>query len=129
MFRKLSVVAAVVVLALPTLLRAQDLVDSYVAVIGERDLYNSNGTRLTQPAQILRQDRANYHRFGIRQPGDDGDDLYGLKANRARMETLIQRGGLDSHTAQALVNGHAHEVLVRTYEGPNGQYIKVMVLN
>jgi hypothetical protein len=39
-------------------------VTSYIAVIGERDLRNSSGTRLTDYRAVLQQDRANVHRTG-----------------------------------------------------------------
>jgi len=37
---------------------------SYFALIGERDLYNSKGTRLRNFAAIIQQDRANLHKSG-----------------------------------------------------------------
>ncbi len=47
----------------------------YVARIGERDHYNSHGMRLTDFGAILRQDRANYYRFGG-DAEDEGDGGY-----------------------------------------------------
>ena len=49
--------------------KADGLIEEYNAYIGEEDLYNSYGERLSEPWQIIRQDRANYHRFGTSQPG------------------------------------------------------------
>lgn len=43
----------------------------YIAVIGERDLYNSRGTRLTDYRAILQQDRANLHNSGVADRFDD----------------------------------------------------------
>lgn len=51
---------------------AQDLIEEYRAYISERDLHNSAGERLTRPWEIIRQDRANYHKFGV----PDLDDYY-----------------------------------------------------
>ena len=79
-----------VVMATPTI--AQDLVGSYVAYIGRDDLYSSKGVRLTEPWQILRQDRANYHRFGIRQRGDESDSFFNNMENRGIMERMIMNG-------------------------------------
>ena len=56
---------------------ADQMVGQYTAFIGQDDLYNSKGKRLTEPWQILRQDRAKYHRFGVSQPGDEWDPYFG----------------------------------------------------
>ena len=75
--------------------RAQALLESYIAVIGPEDLYNSRGVRLTQPWQILRQDRANFHRYGIRHRGDTGDRFFANLNNRAIMERMVMRGRIN----------------------------------
>ena len=62
-----------------TVAQAQgQLLDSYVTFIGPNDHFNSKGGRLTEPWQIIRQDRANYHRFRVRDPGDEGDIFFSL---------------------------------------------------
>jgi hypothetical protein len=38
--------------------------------LSEQDHLNSNEQRLTTAAAIIRQDRANFHRFGLRDPAD-----------------------------------------------------------
>ncbi len=43
----------------------------YIAVMGDRDLRNSSGTRLTDYRAILQQDRANLHNSGIADRFDD----------------------------------------------------------
>jgi hypothetical protein len=45
----------------------------YTARLSAQDRLNSNGTRLTELSAILRQDRANYHRFN-KKDAEDGDD-------------------------------------------------------
>ena len=45
---------------------ARSLVTSYRARIGGQDLANSNGVALGSVAAIIRQDRANFHRLGLR---------------------------------------------------------------
>ncbi len=52
------------------------LIETYAAYIGDDDLHNSSGDRLTQPWAILRQDRANYHRFGKRQGADQPELVF-----------------------------------------------------
>jgi len=107
---------------------SQSLLDSYVAVIGYDDLFNSKGVRLNRPWQILRQDRANYHRFGIRQQGDQGDSFFSRINNRAVMERMVMNGHIDRQAARNIVSGNA-VVLVRIYgSGNTGRFVKVTVV-
>lgn len=59
-----------------------DFVASYTAQIAPEDLRNTNGVLLTQAFTILLQDRANYHTFNIRQPGDQADETYFITPER-----------------------------------------------
>lgn len=106
--------------------RADELIEQYNAYIGEDDLYNSNGGRLTQPWQVIRQDRANYHRFNIRQRGDQGDDFFASARNRDLAERMISRGTITRQAARALLNGDCN-IHVEIYRGGNGDYIDVTV--
>lgn len=106
---------------------ADSLIGSYVAFIGQDDLYNSRGARLTEPWQVLRQDRANFHRFGVSQPGDQWDPFFGDIDNRAAMERMVMNGRIDPSAARALVNGGAM-VSVEIYgSGSRGRSVSVTV--
>lgn len=76
-------------LALATLLApaspasAQQEVLVYFAGIDQQDLFNSRGVRLTDPCAILRQDRANVHRFGKAGQYDSPDAMFGNPNARA----------------------------------------------
>lgn len=108
---------------------ADEIIGSYVAYIGRDDLYNSKGARLKEPWQILRQDRANYHRFGISQSGDEWDPFFSSKQNRAIMERMIMNGSMSSGARSGLVQGGA-TVFVRIYgSGSRGKFVKVTVVN
>lgn len=107
-----TVLAVLAVLAVPTAFlpaaaMAQEVIATYVAEIGRDDLYNSRGERLTEPWQVLRQDRANYHRFGIRDPGDEWDPLFHDADNRAAMERMVRQGRIDPAAARAILRGGA----------------------
>jgi hypothetical protein len=107
---------------------AQEIVGSYVAYIGQDDLYNSKGDRLTEPWQVLRQDRANYHRYGISQRGDEWDSFFGSIENRGIMERMVMNGSIDPQAARNLVRGGA-TVFVRIYgRGSRGDYVRVTVV-
>ena len=84
---------------------AQELIVSYTAQLSERDHFNSNGQRLTSAAAIIRQDRANYHRFGLRDAADQWDPVFADMGARARMESLLNRGTSDASAIRAIVNG------------------------
>lgn len=125
---KLLPVLAVMALSLASAVQADSLIGSYVAYIGHADLYNSSGARLTEPWQVLRQDRANYHKFGISQPGDEWDSFFGSVDNRAAMERMIMNGRIDPGAAQILLNGGA-TVFVRIYgERSIGRHVQVTVV-
>lgn len=87
--------------------RADEIVGSYAAFIGKDDLYNSSGVRLTEPWQVLRQDRANYWKFGIRQPGDEADPFFYSVENRATMEQMVMDGRIDPRAARMILQGGA----------------------
>ncbi len=123
------IAAAALALAIPAAMpaAAQQLIGAYTAFIGTDDLYNSSGARLTQPWQVLRQDRANYHRFGIRHAGDEWDPFFGSIDNRAAMERMIMNGSMDPIARQNLLQGGA-TVFVRIYgAGGVGRYVDVTV--
>ncbi|TDX23366.1 hypothetical protein [Rhodovulum visakhapatnamense] len=122
----LPAAAAALALCLsPGATRAQDLLEEYVAIIGPQDLYNSKGARLTAPWQVLRQDRANFHRFGRRDPGDRGDRFFASAENRGAMEQMVMRGSIDPAAARDLMAGGA-TVVVRIW-GQNGRGDRVTV--
>lgn len=106
---------------------ADELLDSYSATIGEDDLYNSSGERLRQPWQVLRQDRANVHEFGLAQRGDESDSFFSRKANRALFEQLVRRGTIERSAARAILRGNAR-VYVEIYgRGNRISYVDVTV--
>ncbi|NUB44385.1 hypothetical protein GEU84_008320 [Fertoebacter nigrum] len=114
-------------LALPAAVAAQDLIGGYVAYIGEDDLYNSSGARLSEPWQVLRQDRANFHRFGISQNGDEWDPFFGDANNRAAMEQMVIDGGVSSAARRLLLQGGATVYVNIWGNGGVGRYVEVEV--
>jgi hypothetical protein len=98
--KKFFVVAmmAFVVFAVESMAR-----EVYYAKIGYNDKHNSYGDRLSSVAAILRQDRANYHRFGIRDPQDSGDRFFAYKGNRSRMASMLRNGYISRATRNAIL--------------------------
>lgn len=120
--------AAVIWAAMLGTAQAQELVGSYVAYIGQADLYNSKGARLSEPWQILRQDRANFHKFGKSQPGDEWDPFFSSISNRGKMERMIMNGSIEPAARNNLLKGGA-TVFVRIFgHGSTGTSVKVTVV-
>lgn len=107
---------------------AQELIDSYQAFLSQSNHYNSNGQRLTSAAQIIRQDRADLHRFGIRDPGDQDDTFFANADNRAALERLIDAGDSDPRDLRRIVNSNV-TVEVDIYESDGDNYAFVTVLD
>ena len=90
--------------------RAEDEI-VYATFISEKDLYNSNGDRLKSVAEILRQDRANYHKGkGDRGDEDDGG-IFATTKGRAKFE--YYRIVLENFKAAALISGSQGSIVVR----------------
>ncbi len=103
------------------------LIGSYRAYIGSADLYASDGVRLTRPWQVLRQDRANVHRFGIVDAGDEGDPFFASANARAVMERMVMSGSIEPAAGRRIVAGGVM-VSVSIYgRGSNGDYVDVRV--
>jgi hypothetical protein len=128
MWRLLVIVAALVATVVATPVRAQMLVESYTAFLSEADHFNSNGQRLTSAAAIIRQDRANYHRFGHGDPGEEGDSFFASIDNRAALERMLERGRSSPGAINAIVN-RTPLVRVDIYRDGEGHFIRVTVLN
>ena len=81
----------IVVLAVVELLwgYGSGYVGSYVARISDRDHYSSRGNHLNKTSDILQQDRANYHRFGIRDSEDEWDSYFSSRRHRSQMGYLL----------------------------------------
>jgi hypothetical protein len=112
---------------LPALSHADELVETYLAVLSERDHCNSSGERLKEAAAIIRQDRANFHKFGRRDKGDQSDTFFANATNREILERFLNRGRSTASALDAIING-TPVVVVRIYRADSGDnYINVSV--
>jgi hypothetical protein len=120
--------ALVVLLAAPVTAAAADCTprETYVARLGPADHFNSNGVRLTSASAIIRQDRANFHEFGVRDAEDESDRFFASKANRALMERYLEAGTASRSALAAIVNGQPL-IVVTVCGGPGGEFIDVKV--
>lgn len=106
---------------------ADEIIEEYRACISQNDLHNSSGQRLTQPWEIIRQDRANYHRFGLADPDDYFDSFFASEKNREIVERMLMRGTITQSAGSDLVGGDVF-VRVQIYgRGSRGNSVAVTV--
>ena len=122
------VLAAILAIGAPPSAQAQQLIGSYVALLSEADHFNSSGQRLTSAAAVIRQDRANFHRFGIKDPQDEGDAFFADEGNRAALEQMLERGRPEPGVIARIVNG-TPLIRVEIYRGASGPFIKVTLID
>src|SRR3984957_13775619 len=79
-------------------------VETYTTRLSPADHYNSNGVRLQSAAAIIRQDRANYYVYRIRDREDEPDSFFSIKSNRARMEQMLENGRATPDAVNKIVN-------------------------
>jgi hypothetical protein len=103
-------------------------IGSYVARLSEGDHFNSSGQRLTSAAAIIRQDRANVHRYGKRDLDDENDTFFADEGNRAVLEQMLDRGRADPGVLSRIVNG-TPRIRVDIYRGVDGPFVRVTLLD
>jgi hypothetical protein len=80
-------------------------IESYTARLGPQDHHNSRGMPLRKLGEIIQQDRANYHRYSIRDPEDQYDGFFRSRRNRSRIQWMLRRGWVDSGLRQSALYG------------------------
>jgi len=85
--------------------RANDFIDSYTARLSITDHFNTEGVRLDSAAAIIRQDRAHFHRFNIRDREDTYDSVFGDIRNRETLEQRLNNGNMSESVRQTIVDG------------------------
>jgi S1-C subfamily serine protease len=124
----------VVIVALCSLLlsvdagQAQQLIERYEALLSERDHFNSSGQRISSAAAIIRQDRANFHRFNIRDKEDETDGYFADTHNREPLEALLSRGQSTPEVIDRIVNG-TPLIRVEVWRANSGPFVTVTVLS
>ena len=92
-------------LLLSPLSYAEEPIDSYATRLSAADHTNSEGVRLKSVGDILRQDRANYHKFSIRDAEDQTDTVFGDVQSRERIPAMLKKGHIDKATQKSILNG------------------------
>ena len=92
-------------LLLSPLSYAEEPIDSYATKLSEQDHQNSEGKKLTAVGDILRQDRANYHKYAVRDAEDQADTVFTEAKNRERIPAMLKKGKTDKVTQNSILNG------------------------
>ena len=126
---KIRIASVIVVvsslLASPVL--AEEVIAEYLTWLDARDTVNSKGVKLRSFGEVLAQDRANYHRFGVRQELDSTDPMFHDKAMRAKLPELYKAGiPVESYIRKDVMSGRGHYVFVRVM-GQGGRVTHVNV--
>jgi DnaJ-domain-containing protein 1 len=100
-------------------LRVDEPIASYAAHLSEQDHFSSRGERLRSAAAIIRQDRANFHKFGRRDPRDESDPFFSSASNRDALEQMLSRGRIDKSLSRAIIDG-TPSVRVEIFRTPSG---------
>ena len=80
-------------------------IETYVARLSDQDHVTSGGERLSTVAAILRQDRANFHRFDQPDDEDEPDTFFTERENRGALERLVSRGNITPDVRRAIISG------------------------
>ena len=84
---------------------ADEFLGSYVARISYQDKQASDGYPLDTAAQMVRQDRANFHKFHNSDPDDENDVWFRSNDSRSRLERMLGQGGaMSSGVRRAIIN-------------------------
>jgi hypothetical protein len=104
----LSLALALVGLVLVQPAQAQSPIDGYCAQISDQDKYASDGFELTDAGSILRQDRANFHRFGTADADDYGDSVFTSTSARENIPAMLDAGEIEPGLAREIVRGYPY---------------------
>ena len=102
---KTIIIVMLILMSTVTYLTANDIREVYYAKLGTHDHYSSRGTRLNTVSAILRQDRANYHKFYKRDRYDTDDKFFSSKRNREEYERMMTNTNVSRRTREEILYG------------------------
>ena len=126
---KLKIAALMIAFSplLTTPVVAEELIAEYLAWLDARDTVTSRGVKLKSFGAVLAQDRANFHRFGIRQDLDTDDPVFGSRDMREKLPGFYKAGRpVEAYIHRDVMSGRGHYVYVRIL-GVNGRVTRVDV--
>ncbi|WGI22741.1 hypothetical protein [Amylibacter sp. IMCC11727] len=82
--------------------------DQYCTVISDADRHNSKGARLTTVAQVIQNERANFHNNRHRDDGDETDFTFQSKSARAQMAGMFRANSVGPFLSEQIVSGYGN---------------------
>jgi len=120
-------IAAALAVCLASPVLSDEVIAEYLTWLDARDTVSSGGVKLGSFGAVLAQDRANFHRFGIRQDLDSTDPLFGAREMRSKLPQLYEAGRpVDAYILNDVMSGRGRYVFVRVM-GQNGRITHVDV--
>jgi hypothetical protein len=128
-----SIIATTLLLLSIATSKGQDYSALYEARLSAQDHTSSDGSKLTDVASILRQDRANYHKFKKRDAEDQSDAFFSSAKNRELIDSYFKNvysdNPMSAKDKQAILNG-TPLVRVSLVDGiKNEKFLSVEVLS
>lgn len=123
---KKLVVAAFLAVTVAAPVGAQELLGGYFAMLDYQDMRNSKGVVLGDFCAVVQQDRANWHKFGIRQQYDEGDPWFTSLQRRQVISGNCFVAAGSEYIPNAVLRGEPRFVRVQVF-GRNGvpQWVEV----
>jgi len=109
---KLKTILGSALLFVSSIASADQYLCSYTAQISDADKYNSSGVYLANSynkasvAGILRQERANFYVYGIRDHYDTADCTMNQKNQRAIFERLLNNSRIPPNFIRQVIDGN-----------------------
>lgn len=122
--KKVMLLSGLLLLSSLSYADADEPIETYSARLSADDHTNSDGKKLTAVANIIRQDRANFHKFNLRDNDDTADSFFEDAKHRERIPAMLKKGSIDKATAKSILNG-TPSVNITIY----AKYIEVSLLH
>ncbi|SLN24253.1 hypothetical protein PEL8287_01106 [Roseovarius litorisediminis] len=113
-------------LLLATPATAQELMGEYFTSLRTEDMRNSSGQPLNDFCAIVQQDRANYHKFGLRHDTDQGDPFFTTPEMRARITGSCRIMPGSEYVVERVLSGKPNYIWVRVF-GINGLPTELLI--
>jgi len=99
----------------------------YNTAITKKDMFNSAGVKLKTVGSVVRQDRANYHRFRRRDRSDGHEDLFADPRQRVELEKAINRSFRGTRNSLGFDDGYyiMEQLVWDAYGSLHGAQIRV----
>ena len=111
MFKNIVIFAFVLTGFFVTSAMADRYLCTYSARISEWDKLNSQGRslvsgyNLSSVAAVIRQDRANFHKYNRRDPEDTNDCAFSSPRNRQLLENFLRHGSVTKGSLHRITDG------------------------